>query len=367
MSLREPEISVREIAQMLNERVDILAPQLLPNGRAIGPYFCVGSIEGEPGQSLKIHLKGAKRGKWSDYTRTESERGGTGDMLTIIELSLKGGDKAEAVRWAKGWLGIGEGIDPGVLERQRARAAETRAKRERNDADERENRRRNAQRMWQGAIELHRAPPALAYFKARGIDFAALGRIPRALRFRADVRHFETKQNHPAILSAMIGVDGTHRATHATFLDRASDGSWTKLRLVESAKLIYGTPKGAHIPLNKGAARHTLRDIPLGTPIEASEGIEDGLSVALAFPELRIVAAGTLGNLGALELPAQAGAFTIIGQNDAPGSEAEAALEKQIAAQQLAGRKDGSNRPVQMRWPLPAFKDFNDQLQGLKR
>lgn len=359
-------LTAREIAQMLNEQVDTLAPLLLPNGRAIGPYFCVGSVDGEPGDSLKIHLRGLKRGKWSDFSRSSQERGGSGDMLTIVELTMAGGDKGEAVRWAKGWLGIGDGIDPGKLERQRRRAAESRKRAEDEAASDAERRRRNAEGLWQHATPLGEAPPGLAYFKGRGIDFAQLGRIPRAMRYRGDVRHFETGQTYPAILSAMIGLDGRHMATHATFIERLGDGSWVKLRGVESAKLIYGAPKGAHIPLSKGTRRETLRLIPPGTPVEVSEGIEDGLSVALAFPELRVLAAGTLGNIGALRLPATAGDLTIIAQRDAPGSKAEATLEKCIAEQQLAGVRDGSQRRVLLRWPGEGFKDFNDQLRGVR-
>lgn len=38
--------------------------QWLPNGKKIGPDWCVGSLSGEPGESLKIHVR---KGVWKDF------------------------------------------------------------------------------------------------------------------------------------------------------------------------------------------------------------------------------------------------------------------------------------------------------------
>ena len=58
----------REVAQRLNERIEWLAPELLPNGSRQGRrWWRVGSLSGEPGRSLVVELGGAKRGKWRDY------------------------------------------------------------------------------------------------------------------------------------------------------------------------------------------------------------------------------------------------------------------------------------------------------------
>ena len=51
-------ISVREIAEMLADRVEALAPHLLPAGwKASGEWRC-GSVAGESGESLGVHLTG---------------------------------------------------------------------------------------------------------------------------------------------------------------------------------------------------------------------------------------------------------------------------------------------------------------------
>lgn len=46
--------------------------QWFPNGKKIGSNFCIGSLRGEPGESLKIDFK---RGVWKDFS--QDEKGGT--------------------------------------------------------------------------------------------------------------------------------------------------------------------------------------------------------------------------------------------------------------------------------------------------
>ena len=50
-------------ARLLSDYLGTLK-QWLPNGKKIGPNWCVGSLAGEPGESLKIH---ARKGAWSDF------------------------------------------------------------------------------------------------------------------------------------------------------------------------------------------------------------------------------------------------------------------------------------------------------------
>ena len=57
-------------ARLLSDYLGTLK-QWLPNGKKIGPNWCVGSLSGEPGESLKIH---ARKGAWSDFAT--GEKGG---------------------------------------------------------------------------------------------------------------------------------------------------------------------------------------------------------------------------------------------------------------------------------------------------
>jgi hypothetical protein len=202
----------------------------------------------------------------------------------------------------------------------------------------------------------------LSYLEARGIDFAKLGRMPGSLRYRPDVWCPERRGKYPAMIACIMGPDAL-LGVHRTYLDisawshRLRKG-WVEKAKVENPKLSLGVYAGGCIPLWKGQCRKTLREIDAGTPVYVSEGIEDGLSIAMARPELRIVAGVALANIGGLELPPQAGPIVLIGQNDPIGSKAAEAFERSVQRQQEAERK------VQFIFPPPEFKDFNDQLMG---
>ena len=56
--------TAKDIAGLLSERANELAFYLYPNGKQVNNEFLIGSIEGEPGQSMKICLQGNKRGLW---------------------------------------------------------------------------------------------------------------------------------------------------------------------------------------------------------------------------------------------------------------------------------------------------------------
>ena len=57
-------------ARLLSDYLGILK-QWLPNGKKIGAYWCAGSLNGEEGESLKVH---ARKGVWSDFAT--GEKGG---------------------------------------------------------------------------------------------------------------------------------------------------------------------------------------------------------------------------------------------------------------------------------------------------
>lgn len=239
--------------------------------------------------------------------------------------------------------------------------AEYDRQREKNDraaAADVERRRRNAVGLWYHGARLKDTPPQF-YLEGRGIDFAALGGFPGALRFRHDCWNTERRRPMPAMVAQITALDGTHVATHRTYLEYQR-GRWVKAPL-DMPKMTLGNFAGAHIPLNKGeCGRMPLRDVPQGTVPHISEGIEDGLTVAMADPSLRVIAAATLSNIGGLQMPEAVSEIILIGQHDRPGSAADESLERQIARHQDAGRQ------VLCMWPDPAFKDFNDQLRGVR-
>src|SRR5690348_7476235 len=112
------------------------------------------------------------------------------------------------------------------------------------------------------------------YLKGRGIDFAQLGRQPRALRFHPGLVHPETGEIAPALVAAITGAAGDVVAIHRTFLERLPDGRVVKLRGVENAKLCLGTFAGGCIRLWRGKTGRAWKDAERGEWLLIGEGIE---------------------------------------------------------------------------------------------
>ncbi|WP_414902478.1 toprim domain-containing protein [Sphingomonas flavalba] len=366
MARGQADISVREIAAMLNERAATLAPRLLPHGRRAGGFWETSSIDDvKTGKySLKVNVGRGRIGLWTDFGADQGSADYSGDMLSLVALREYGGDLGKAIAWAKSFLGLDD-ADPARIERVRREAREADAKADAAAEAEKAKMRSRAYALWRGAIGLHRTP-AEAYLRGRGIDFAQLGRVPGALRYRPDVWCRERGGKFPAMVACIMALDGSLMGVHRTYLDisgwdhAARQGVVTKAAVAD-AKLSMGYYQGGCIPLWKGACRKTLREIDAGTPIYISEGIEDGLSVAMAKPDARIVAGVALANIGGLVVPEQAGPVVLIGQNDPLNSKAVNALERAVARQQEAGRK------VQLMFPPDGYKDFNDLLMGKRK
>src|SRR5262249_8892265 len=90
----------RKLAVALSDRIEALCRELLPGGRVDGKNWTVGSINGEPGQSLKVCLVGENRGLWLDF----ADEGWRGDALDLVE-AVKNLKTIEAMDWARSWLG----------------------------------------------------------------------------------------------------------------------------------------------------------------------------------------------------------------------------------------------------------------------
>lgn len=91
---------ILDIKRRLAERAQSVAEHLLPNGRKDGHEWRAGSVGGEPGQSLGVHLTGQKAGVWTDFA------GGKGGDLLDLWSAVRGLSLAEALDEARSWLGI---------------------------------------------------------------------------------------------------------------------------------------------------------------------------------------------------------------------------------------------------------------------
>ena len=92
----------KEIARALSQSAEDVARYLLPQGKRIGNEWRVGSINGEPGQSLGVHLTGEKAGLWCDFANGNNH---SGDLLDLWakKRNLK---ICEAITEATHYLGI---------------------------------------------------------------------------------------------------------------------------------------------------------------------------------------------------------------------------------------------------------------------
>lgn len=81
--------------------------RLLPAGRAWGDEWCVGSLRGEPGRSLKVRLRGQRVGAWCDFAT--GEKGG--DPISLA-AAVAGVSRVDAARQLGRMLGV-EGADHG--------------------------------------------------------------------------------------------------------------------------------------------------------------------------------------------------------------------------------------------------------------
>lgn len=338
-------IRAADLSAMLAANVPALVAHLLPAGSRVSGHWVCGSVRGEPGQSLTIHLHGQRAGVWHDFSTHEK-----GDALDLVAAVLFNGSTRDAMAWARNWLGVSGGTVPPLPPRpapEAVKAAQT--------ADD-EARRRKALALFLGGQERIAGTPVDGYLAARGIVLAELARQPRALRFHPECWCGEVRRPLPAMLAAITDGAGLHVGTHRTWLAWDGVGAWRKAPL-QDAKKTLGRYAGGFIPLWRGASGKPLRDAPAGEPLAVAEGIETALSVALACPELRVIASVALANMGSLILPASVGCVILCADNDTDNPKAAALLDR--AAERFAAE----GREVRIARP-PVGKDFNDTLRA---
>ena len=93
-------MTAKEIAAALANQADRVAAYLLPGGKKASGEWCVGSLAGEAGESLKVRIQGSKAGVWSDFATSEA-----GDLLDLW-AAVRSTDIGNALREAKEWLGV---------------------------------------------------------------------------------------------------------------------------------------------------------------------------------------------------------------------------------------------------------------------
>ncbi len=93
-------MDLRELKTQLNENAETLARNLFPQGVKKGNEWRVGNLDGDPGDSLGVHLSGDKKGVWSDFSTGESGR-----MFELV-LRTKRLTLPEGIAWSKKFLNV---------------------------------------------------------------------------------------------------------------------------------------------------------------------------------------------------------------------------------------------------------------------
>ena len=165
---------------------------------------------------------------------------------------LFGGNKKQAFRWSRDWLGYGgyaaSKATHGVRHRRQSRPIDREAEQRKEDA----KRSGAAFRLWLDATPSLAGTLADRYLKGRGLDLAALGRQPSSLRFHAKCFKGDDKSVHPALVAAIAGPPNREHggkivAVHRTYLTPAGG----KLA-AGHAKMTLGRYVGGAIRLWRG-------------------------------------------------------------------------------------------------------------------
>lgn len=237
-----------------------------------------------------------------------------------------------------------------------------------------------AREIWAGALPW-RGTAVEHYLRGRGVvpvdDIPFLRFVP-SLKWKGDTR--KNDSFWPAMVGAAQDVRGRITGVHRTYLSRPDPETGAVGKApVAAPKRMLGDMWGSAIRLSR-----------LGARLGLSEGIETGLAVRRAVPDLPVWAAGSLGNIAGggdmdavrkahptragmwlptvwpdmarpgLILPDGVEELVLLADADGDRPTCEALVER--AARRYAGGR-GARVRVRLAWPV-AGMDFNDMLRG---
>ena len=310
------------IVQRLRETAEYWVARLFPNGKRVGDEWRLANIRGDAPRntgSCVITLRGPHAGDWIDFDGNEG-----GGPISAIEAAtgLTGRDLiVESAEIA--------GVQSGAPMRQ-APATKPAPKR---DASQ------DIAYIHSKAVPIIETPAA-AYLQARGLA------LPDAsdLLFHPDLTHWETKSGYPALLGQVRDRSGDVIGLHRTYLVR--DANEVRKAPIAKPKMMLGRIAG-------GAVR--LAPIGKDGRVALCEGLETGLAVMTACPDLPVWATLSTSGLEQVELPPAAQRVLILADHDASG----AGLR---AAEASARRLRAQGRDVAIALPPEEGEDFNDML-----
>ena len=254
--------------------------------------------------------------------------GSSGDIIKYV-METEGLGFMDAMRW------LGASDLPIVPPEQRAqRAAE--------DAVERQQAIDEARMFWDRSVPAA-GTPAEVYARSRGIIMP----LPPSIRFGMvpawrDKETGEWSRDLPALIGA-VTIGDELVAIQRIFL---ADGGRRKANM-KKPKLSLGRVMGGAIWLG-----------PPTADVVITEGPEDGLSLAQEMPGTTVLAALGTALMPAITFPEVVNSIIIAGQNDDAGRTSVDCAAEALLDQGFA---------VRVMWPSEGFKDWNDQLRGIRQ
>ncbi len=314
-----------DLAGRLARDAEAVCRQYLPAGRREGHYWLVGDVEGSPGRSLYVRLRGPESGKGAAGKWTDAATGEHGDLLDLISANQRLATLRDALDEARRFLALPQP--------ERRDDLCTPAPSGSCEA---------ARRLWAISKPI-RGTVAEAYLRTRGItalqDCTSLRFHPRCF-YRADRDDVcDVRDAWPALIAAVTDSAGEITGVHRTWLDPTG-----------SEKASVATPRRAMGDL----LGHGVRFGRAHDVLAAGEGIETMLSLRTELPTLPAVAALSAAHLAALNLPATLRRLYIAEEADAAGRN---------GADQLAFRAEAQGiEALRLR---AALGDLNEDLVHL--
>lgn len=310
----------------LRERAEELARRYEPSGyREAHRWWAKSTKPGKKMGSLCIDISGPTKGRWADF----ASDGLKGDLIDLIAYREFGAitreTRGKAIGWAKSFLG-GMASQPVPQRVKRQRAAEERAEQEK-----REQKALTAKGWFLRAERSILGTPVDGYLRGRGIDLRDFPKIPQSFRYQARCQHAPSGQVFPAMISAMSGdVGQSIRAIHRTWIDPYT----LKKADVEPNKMMFAPSGGCAVRVTKGASglspEEAARKNYTGDRVVIMEGIEDALTWAMLYPDDRVLAAGSISNIGSCPVFPCASLILVVADNDPPGSTARRDLDRAL-------------------------------------
>lgn len=363
-------VEPREIRAMLQQRLPDLLAKLFPHYRVTFPVMTPRNPtrDDKHAGSFVVWTAGAAAGGFNEY----SPRGPacSGDVIDLIAyVNGRAGDRRFALAFARDFLGL-ETMDAAALTRSRREARAHASQVTAAQSEQIAGRIKKANALWMKSLPIA-GSVAETYLASRRIPLAIIRHREDDLRFVPRLEWWKgTKWDRsttpwtkleegphlPAMIAAMRNLAGDITAVHCTFLRLDGSGKAD----VAEPKLIRGLAKGAAIRLTRGDADMDVAEaIEKGVvdPLIVSEGIENGLSLALGAPEARVWAAGSFRTM--LDAPVEPDIFDplVFGLDNDDDPKAADAIADRIDALREAGKRVGQMR-------AHAGKDFNELVQA---